>query len=280
MNDIVFFGYGELGHSCLKELVSQGHSILFVFTHKDLNTNSVDEFSKANGIGFSYEDLRGSGDKKQAFGPNMNAFIISVNYRYIIPEVYFSLCKYAFNLHGSLLPKYRGRTPHVWSIINGESQAGVTAHLLEASVDTGDIIVQEKVPIKEEDTGASVLEKMQTRYPRIMNEAMASLEKGGSPKKQRHEDASYFGKRTPVMGYIDFYGSFEKINNFVRAIAEPYPGAYYYNAMGRKYIINKIEKSEKLMGNFPIGVLFEENNKVYVRCLDSVVVLVDFRIEG
>src|SRR5690606_22569809 len=97
--------------------------------------------------------------------------LLSVNYLFIIErDLIQHPKKYAFNMHGSLLPKYRGRTPHVWAIINGETQTGVTLHVIDEGCDTGDIVIQEKVKIEHNDTGADILSKFEVLYPLIAKE--------------------------------------------------------------------------------------------------------------
>jgi methionyl-tRNA formyltransferase len=94
--------------------------------------------------------------------------ILSINYLFLLDEEMISKLPLAINIHGSLLPKYRGRTPHVWSIINGETKTGVTAHIIDADCDTGDIVKQIVVPIEKDDTGATILEKYEKIYPELL----------------------------------------------------------------------------------------------------------------
>ena len=280
MEEIYFFGYGLLGVSCLTRLVDSGYKIRYVFTHKDLSEDGVDSFCTKFDISFSYADLRKK-DFLDVFDDADESFLISVNYRYIIPKIIFNKSKYAFNIHGSLLPLYRGRTPHVWSIINGEKNAGVSAHIIEETVDTGDIIEQVSIPIEKNDTGASLVEKMTNLYPDIVVAALKKLKRNESLLSQDNVKASYFGKRTPIMGYIDFYNSFYRINNFVRAQAEPYPGAYCFDNFGTKIIVNSIEKIQHIDLNMgPIGSLCKKDGDIFVKCLDSIIKFTNFRIEA
>jgi methionyl-tRNA formyltransferase len=281
MNNIVFCGFGNLGKECMKAIIDNGYQISFVLTHKDDEVNSVDTFAKINQIDYSYLDTRKNLDLFIKKIQNLNPeFILSVNYRYIIPKEIFSLAKFSFNIHGSLLPKYRGRTPHVWSIINGENESGITSHLIEEDVDTGDIILQKVIPIESQDTGYNLLKKFESEYPVILIASINKLINGTMLTKQNNKIASFYGKRTPEMGYIDFRKYAIEIINFVRAQAEPYPGAYYYLVNGKKIIINKITIDEINLSHYDIGLIVEIDNYFYVRCKDFTLRIDEYKIEN
>lgn len=171
--------------------------------------------------------------------------LVSVNYLFIIEEKVIKLAKkLCFNVHGSLLPKYRGRTPHVWAIINNESETGITAHVIDQDCDSGDIIKQVKVKINQVDTGASILEKFKELYIPLVESILTDCDMNLlSFTKQDESKATYFGKRTPEDGRIDWNWSVERIINWVRAQSKPYPGAFtYYN--NKKLIIDQVSRSE------------------------------------
>jgi methionyl-tRNA formyltransferase len=279
MKKIVFCGFGKLGKECMKAVIEQGYQIEYVMTHKENENDSVDTFAKNAGIEYSYVDARKHLEKLteqiKSIEPDL---IISVNYRYIIPKEIYNLADYAINIHGSLLPKYRGRTPHVWSIINGENESGITCHLIEETVDTGDIISQIVIPIEDNDTGYSLLKKFESNYSAILIDSIDKLLNGSKFIKQDDNLASYYGKRTPDMGYIDFRKTASEVINFVRAQAEPYPGAYFYLLDGRKIIINRIAIYELNDFDLLIGVIREIDNQHFVRCKDNTLKIVEYRI--
>ncbi len=279
MKKIIFCGFGELGKVCIQRLISEGYHISYVFTHRENKAHSVDTFTSENDINYTYIDARKNlTEALKIIDESKADFLVSVNYRYIIPKEIYTKLKYAFNVHGSLLPKYRGRTPHVWSIINGEKVAGVTAHIIEESVDTGDIILQKEVTIENDDTGYTLLKKFEQNYPCIVIDAIRKLSTGKKLIKQDNKLASYYGKRIPEMGYIDFRKNADEVINFVRAQAEPYPGAYYYLIDGRKIIINKVVVSDLNEIDLKIGVILEKDNFYYVRCKDHTLLVKDYRI--
>lgn len=282
MKNVLFCGFGKLALECLNKLIEENYNILYILTHKEEQIDSIDTFARYNNIDYSYADTRQ--DKSCLDGilkENSIDYIISINYRYILLKEIFSISKHALNIHGSLLPKYRGRTPHVWSIINGEDYSGVTCHLIDEGVDTGNIIEQTAIKIDEDDTGYSLLQKFQRIYPSILIKSLNKLEKGIDTIVQNEVEASYYGRRTPDMGYIDFYKSKTQVINFVRAQAYPYPGAYYHLVNGNKIVINKVEIEENkeiLINNIGVIKLIDEN--YYVKCMDGVLKLIDFEVLG
>lgn len=281
MTNIVFCGFGKLGKDCLQELYTNGYRIDYILTHKELKKESVDTFAIQNSISYSYKDARKN--LKEFFKTIKNLkpkYLISVNYRYILPKDIFQIAKYAINIHGSLLPKYRGRTPHVWSIINGEKVSGITCHIIEESVDTGDIITQKSIDIEQDDTGYSLLKKFQLLYPSLLIDSLNCLEAGKTLRKQNEEEASYYGKRISDMGYIDFYKDSTDVINFVRAQAEPYPGAYYYLVDGRKIIINKLTVDKSIDFTASIGIIKNIGDSYYVKCKDANLKIQEYRIIG
>ncbi|MBR1792042.1 MAG: hypothetical protein IJ764_00170 [Bacteroidales bacterium] len=205
--------------------------------------------------------------------------LLSINYLFILEsDVLNKSTEYAVNFHGSLLPKYRGRTPHVWAIINGERETGVTAHLMNVNCDDGDIVRQVIVPIEEDDTGASILEKYKQLYPDLVLQVVKDIEsKKIVCRKQDISKASYFGKRTPEDGKICWEWQKERIRNWVRAQAKPYPGAFTF-LNNDKIIINKIEYSDlgfdDTMSNGLIVAV--KDGKPYVKTPNGVVKMIEF----
>jgi methionyl-tRNA formyltransferase len=167
--------------------------------------------------------------------------LISVNYLFIIEKDLINLPKIlAFNIHGSLLPKYRGRTPHVWAIINNEKTTGITAHIIDEGCDTGDILQQTIVPILDDDTGSSLLAKFADLYTLLVDNVLEKIKSNNLQRTpQRNELATFFGKRTPEDGKINWNWQKERIRNWIRAQKQPYPGAFtFFNET--KIIIDEV----------------------------------------
>ncbi|MDR2942407.1 MAG: methionyl-tRNA formyltransferase [Treponema sp.] len=170
--------------------------------------------------------------------------LFSVNYLFLFDEKIISLFRYKFNIHGSLLPKYRGRTPHVWAIINNERKTGITIHDITLECDAGDIFLQKEIPITYHDTGGVILQKYIYHYPRMIKQFLYLFsEQKIVPKKQDEQQKTYFNKRTPEDGRIVWDWQRERIYNWVRALAPPYPGAFCFLGEA-KVIINKLRLSD------------------------------------
>ncbi|WP_205508558.1 methionyl-tRNA formyltransferase [Longitalea arenae] len=229
---------GRLGAICTERLLKTKR-ISFVFTDKF--STGVIELCNKGGIPLFVGNPRNG--KAASFIEQFKVdVLLSINYLFIVEKDIINLArKYAINLHGSLLPKYRGRTPHVWAIINNEKETGITAHLITEGCDEGDIVFQEKITINDSDTGATLLEKFNERYPAIISKVIDMIENHTiMPVKQNNAEATYFGKRTPLDGEINWNWQKEQINNWVRAQARPYPGAFTFYE-NTKVIIHKIE---------------------------------------
>jgi undecaprenyl-phosphate 4-deoxy-4-formamido-L-arabinose transferase len=227
------FAYSEVGYVCLRQLVEVGENVVFVVTHKDRKDehiwfSSVAEFAYTNNIPvFIPDDIN---DKKfieaiASFAPDV---IFSFYFRKIFGKALLALPpKGCINLHGSLLPQYRGRAPVNWVLINGEKETGVTLHFMTAKVDAGPIVAQQRIAIASDETALSLTRKVAASGAKLLLKLVSILHQG-RPKAiaQDEEQASHFGKRTPEMGELEWSWSTQKIDNYVRALAEPFPGAF------------------------------------------------------
>jgi methionyl-tRNA formyltransferase len=228
---------GGLGFEMLLHC-STRMNITAIFT--DRNSKAIIDFAKEKNVAvFLGNPRRGKAQDFIAVEPV--DLLLSINYLFIIePDLINWPSKGAVNFHGSLLPKYRGRTPHVWAIINNESKTGVTAHYITKGCDEGDIIEQVAIPITVKDTGADVLAKYNEAYPLIIDKVLQRFnEEQVNGLKQDETKATYFGKRTPDDGLINWNWQKERIYNWVRAQAHPYPGAFSF-LRGEKVIIDQV----------------------------------------
>jgi len=207
------------------------------------DNNSQDIINACNEYNYPIFTGNPRNGKSQKFveGKNIDV-LISINYLFIIEEDLINLPKrLAFNIHGSLLPKYRGRTPHIWAIINNDKEAGITAHIIDKGCDTGDIIEQISVPINYYDTGAEILDKYKQLYIPLIDSVLQKIKDNTIQLiSQENQNSTYFGKRSPKDGKIDWNWQKERIRNWIRAQSYPYPGAFsFYNE--EKVIIDEIE---------------------------------------
>ncbi|KKL45254.1 hypothetical protein LCGC14_2357510, partial [marine sediment metagenome] len=236
--------------------------------------------AKSNSIVFFLGNPRG-GKAGRFIGENKIDVLLSVNYIYLIEQDLIDWPdKYAINLHGSLLPRYRGRTPHVWAIINNESVTGITAHLIDTGCDSGPVIEQIKINIHEEQTGGDLLEIFNNEYPNLIASVLDQVKKDSvNPIAQDHSQATYFGKRTPDDGKIQWTWSKERIYNWVRAQSRPYPGAFSFYRENR-IIIHKIKYSSHGFDyNDNNGLLINTDQNPIIKTPNGCVEIIDYIIE-
>jgi methionyl-tRNA formyltransferase len=155
-------------------------------------------------------------------------FIFSFYYRRMLPPAMLAIPKKgAFNMHGSLLPKYRGRAPVNWAILKGERETGATLHEMVEKPDAGRIVDQERVPIGPDDVALEVFRKVTEAAEIVLRRNVSALIDGSAQlRPQDLSRGSYFGGRRPEDGRIDWSKSAQEIHNLVRAVAPPYPGAF------------------------------------------------------
>ncbi len=267
---------GGLGYKMLLKLDKSSHEIVSVFTDK--KSNEIISYCQQNKIKvFAGNPRKG---KASDFIKNIEcSILLSINYLFLIESDIISLpSMYAINIHGSLLPKYRGRTPHVWSIINGEKNTGITAHLIDENLDNGDIVKQIIVPIEEEDTGAEILKKYNELYPKLVETILLEIETNTiKSHAQDSSKATVFGKRTPSDGQINWNWSKERIRDWIRAQARPYPGAFTYIDK-KKLIIHKATYSDiGFHANQPNGlVLNSDSTKAIIKTSNGALEISEF----
>ncbi len=232
MTSAVVFAYHNVGYRCLQVLLDHGIDIREVITHAD-NPNeniwfdSVAELARANGISVSMPDDPNTPEFIAHLAALKPDFIFSFYYRMMLsPELLALAPRGAFNMHGSLLPKYRGRVPVNWAIIKGETETGATLHEMVAKPDAGRIVDQQVVGIDGDDDAFAVFNKVTDAAAQVLDRALPGLVAGTATLHvQDLSKGSYFGGRKPADGVINWHDSAQNIHNLVRAVAPPYPGA-------------------------------------------------------
>lgn len=232
MTRAVVFAYHNVGVRCLKTLLAHGVDVPLVITHEDARHeqiwfDSVAMTARDYGIAaLSPADPNASDVIARVAGCEPD-FLFSFYYRMLLKPPLLALPRRgALNLHGSLLPKYRGRVPVNWAIIHGETQTGATLHYMTDRPDDGDIVAQVAVPILPDDTGKEVFNKVTVAAELALDGALPALLTGTAPRLlQDSSQATYYGGRKPEDGVIDWSRAAAGIHNLVRAVAPPYPGA-------------------------------------------------------
>jgi methionyl-tRNA formyltransferase len=230
---ILVFAYHDVGYECLDALIRHGENILAVFTHEDnpkekIWFKSVAELARQHNIAVHTPESIKDPQWITRIRDMKPDLIFSFYYRNMIPQDILDIPRLgAFNMHGSLLPKYRGRVPINWAVLHGEKETGVTLHYMVKRADAGDIVDQEPVPIGPDDTAQDVFKKAVKAACRVLERQIDSLKEGTATRHQQDESrAAYFGGRKPEDGRIDWTQNAHAIYNLIRAVTHPYPGAF------------------------------------------------------
>ena len=277
---MIFLVCGRLGFLCLKKAIEMECQISAVFSTK--SSQDVISLCKEQGIPFYLGNPRNE-SADSFMHDKICEIIFSINYLYIVEKKIIDMAgRYAINIHGSLLPKYRGRTPHVWAIINGETSTGVTAHIMENEVDTGPVVTQLQIPIEETDTGATLLKKFEIVYPDLLEGIILDIREGDLElERQDSRFSTYFGKRTPEDGGINWSWSRRRIIDWVRALAPPYPGAHSFYKE-HKIIFSRAQDSDTGFHYLDANgtILGIEEDRIVVKCGTGAIALSVFRNES
>ena len=230
---ILFFGYSEVGYDCLDFLLQRGDNVVALFTHED-NPNETIWFktpalaAREHGIPVHTPASINTPEWVDRIAELKPDLILSVYYRHMISPKILALAPLgAFNIHGSLLPAYRGRAPINWAVLHGEPRIGMTLHRMVKRADAGEIVDQEGVDLSPRDTAEQAFRKVMPCARAVLARQIDHLLAGtarGTP--QDESAASYFGGRTPEDGRIDWSRPSLEIFNLIRAVTDPYPGAF------------------------------------------------------
>ena len=270
----VVFAYHNVGVRGLSVLLSLGVEVPLVVTHRDnpdenIWFGSVSELADHHGIPWITPDnpnAPGVVSRVQACRPD---WIFSFYYRYMLKaELLEGAPKGAFNLHGSLLPKYRGRVPVNWAVLHGEPETGASLHRMVIKPDAGSLVDQESAAILPNDTAHQVFEKVTWAAERVLLRSVPRMLAG------EHEESpldlaagSYFGGRKPEDGRIDWSRSAWQVHNLIRAVAPPYPGAFTDLGGIRLQLLGSYYKGEAAKGMAPR--IYWEDDRCHADCADG-----------
>ncbi|WPP01171.1 bifunctional UDP-4-amino-4-deoxy-L-arabinose formyltransferase/UDP-glucuronic acid oxidase ArnA [Pseudomonas sp. HR96] len=229
----VVFAYHDIGCAGIQALLDAGIEIAAVFTHADdprENTfyGSVAQLCARKGIAVHAPEDANHPIWIERIAKLEADYIFSFYYRNLLGDALLASVKGgAFNLHGSLLPRYRGRAPANWVLVNGETETGVTLHRMVKRADAGAIVAQQRVAIERSDTGLSLHAKLRDAAAALLKDTLPRLLAGQvSETAQDESQASTYGRRTPADGLIQWSQPAERLFNLVRAVTQPYPGAF------------------------------------------------------
>jgi methionyl-tRNA formyltransferase len=239
----VLLAYHDIGAVCLEELLAAGGEVALVITHEnsadeELWFRSVRELAEHHGIPvIAPADVNAADvvERVRGLAPD---FLFSAMFRQMLKRELLELPRRgALNLHPSMLPKFRGRSPINWALIEGETETGVTLHYMVEKADRGDIVAQRTIAIDEDDTALTLHRKATQAARLLMREAYPLLAAGRAPRiAQDSSRATYYGRRTPADGEIDWSRPAKRIYDLIRAVTHPYPGAFTW-CLGRRLFV-------------------------------------------
>jgi methionyl-tRNA formyltransferase len=267
----VVFAYHDVGVRCLKALLSAQVAIPLVVTVADDPQEnrwygSVAETAADYGL----EVITPATAATPALETRLRAlqpeFLFSFYYRSLLPAALLASARRgALNMHGSLLPKYRGRAPVNWAILKGERETGATLHYMVEKADAGDIVDQLGIPILADDDARAVFAKVTVAAETILVRSLPKLIAGNAERRaQRILPGQYFGRRTPEDGRIDWARPAREIHDLVRAVAPPFPGAFAAVG-GERWGIHRTRVIERRAPR-PGAWLFGADDGLYAAC--------------
>ncbi|PZG50777.1 methionyl-tRNA formyltransferase [Spongiactinospora gelatinilytica] len=268
---VVMFGYQTWGHRTLAALLDSEHEVVLAVTHprsdhayEKIWDDSVADLAQAHGVPTVIGN-RPDDDLLRTLKDLAPDLIVANNWRTWIPPEFLALPRLGIlNVHDSLLPAYAGFSPLIWALINGEKEVGVTAHMMNAELDAGDIVVQRAIPVGPRDTTTDLFHRTVDLIAPIVTEALSLIASGRTDwTPQDRSKASFFHKRAEEDGNIDWTWPAEDIERLVRAQSDPYPNAFTYYR-GRRIRILSASVSQGVYGGTPGRVFIREGAGVVI----------------
>jgi methionyl-tRNA formyltransferase len=273
----VVFGYHDVGVRCLKTLISGGVEVPLVVTVAD-DPNETQWFGSVAATAAEYGIVSitpgdaNTPELQRRVSDVQPDFIFSFYYRSMLGAPLLNIARRgALNMHGSLLPRYRGRAPVNWAILHGERETGATLHYMVDRADAGEIVDQLAVPILRDDDAREVFAKVTVAAETILARSLPGMIAGTAPRRpQPIEPGQYLGRRRPEDGRIDWSWSAERIHNLVRAVAPPFPGAFA-DVQDQRWLVHKTRVAARSASRSQRARLVGVDDRCYVECCDGSV---------
>lgn len=272
---IAVFAFSDVGHACLGHLLEKGENVVSCYTYSEPPgasgwPPSVAELARSRGVPFRTDVDWGKAAEvfqARALSPDL---IFSFYYRDILPPAVLGIPRLgAWNVHGSLLPKYRGRAPVNWAVLEGATETGATLHAMTPEVDSGDIVDAEKVEIGPDETAFEVQRKVVGAAVRVLERQLENLKAGRAPRRPQDPGQAFSrGRRRPEDGEIEWNQPVQAVHNLVRAVTHPYPGAFTDAFGGKTYLWKSRVPGLAAHDSFP-GRVHVERGRLYVCCGDD-----------
>jgi len=287
MSRAVVFAYHNVGHRCLSVLLAHGVDVALVVTHEDdpaerIWFESVESLARLHDVAVATPRDPNTPEFVARVAALQPAFLFSFYYRHMLKPGLLALPALgALNMHGSLLPRFRGRAPVNWAVIRGERATGATLHYMVEKPDAGDIVAQQAVPILPDDTAFEVFNKVTVAAETALDGVLPSLLAGTAPRRpQDLARGSYFGGRKPEDGRIDWRRSAAEIHNLVRGVAPPYPGAFS-DVDGKRVRVLRTILPGEAPPRFGFSALFCHSGRCYAECGDGRAVrILELEVDG
>ncbi|MBQ6066919.1 MAG: methionyl-tRNA formyltransferase [Clostridia bacterium] len=288
MKKVVFMGTPDFAVPALEALIrSDDYEVALVICQPDkpqgrkqiLTAPPVKALAVSHGVEVYQPNTLKTDEAYEKIAACAPDFIVVSAYGKILPKSILDLPRYGcVNLHGSLLPKYRGAAPVQWSVINGDAVSGVTTMLMDVGLDTGDMLLRETVAIGPEESAGELFDRLAALCPALLLRTLRGLENGAiTPEKQNEAQATYVGMLDKSMAEIDWTKDAQTIHDLIRGL-DPWPVAK------TKYD-GKIFKiySSRVCGHSiagECGAMTAENGRLFVRCGDGALELLEVQLEG
>jgi methionyl-tRNA formyltransferase len=288
---IVFMGTPDFAVASLRALLEANANVVGVITAPDspagrgmkLQPSAVKTFAAENDL----KMLQPTNLKSEEFLSELKALEatlqIVVAFR-MLPEVVWSMPDNGtFNLHASLLPQYRGAAPINWAIINGEKESGVTTFFLQHKIDTGDIILQERVPISDDMSAGELHDALMEVGSKLVVKTLHSIEADNCPStpQQNSSELKEAPKIFKETCQIDWNKSVDKVYNLIRGLS-PYPAAFTTVSCGSESLGLKIFRASKSTGikTAEAGQILVENDKLFISCCNGWLQILELQLAG
>lgn len=249
MAGIVVAAYSDVGYRCTKWLLDAREDVKLVYTHPDaagegLWFESVAELARSRGVPVKLVESLDAPSEEAVVRAVQPEFLLSFYFRRMIPARVLAIpSKGALNMHGSLLPAFRGRSPVNWAILKGAAFTGASLHYMTEKPDAGDLVDQERVPIGPDDDALTVSRAVSEAAVVVLARSWPKLKAGTAPRVPLDlKKGSYFGGRKPADGLVNWLLPAQEVHDLVRAVARPWPGAFT-DAFGPRVTIWKTRLS-------------------------------------
>ena len=285
MTAAVVFAYHNVGCRCLAVLLARGIDVRLVVTHRDnpaesIWFDSVAALAAAQGIPAITPDDPNTAEVLARVRASAPDLLFSFYYRHMLGPDLLGSAKSALNMHGSLLPKYRGRVPVNWAVIRGERETGASLHHMAIKPDAGDLVDQMAVPILPDDTAGEVFVKVTVAAELVLDRQIDAIAAGRAPRRPLDLAAgSYFGGRKPEDGVIDWSRPAAEVHNLVRGVAPPYPGAFTRIGGDNARVLRTTHRAAPTRE--AAGTLFVDGGRLFGACGDGrALPILDLEVGG